>query len=107
MAPRTGSKPHTKNKGTTETKSLKRKREQDDLQKLQKAVDDFDHQASDTTKFSSLPLSIPTASGLAACHFQNLTDIQAKAIPLALQRKDILGAAKTGSGKTLAFLYGA
>lgn len=33
-----------------------------------------------------------------------MTDVQAKAIPLALQGHDILGAAKTGSGKTLSFL---
>lgn len=33
-----------------------------------------------------------------------MTDIQRMGLPLALQRKDILGAAKTGSGKTLAFL---
>jgi ATP-dependent RNA helicase DDX10/DBP4 len=33
-----------------------------------------------------------------------LTDIQSKAVPLALKGRDILGAAKTGSGKTLAFL---
>ena len=33
-----------------------------------------------------------------------MTDIQAKAIPLALQGHDILGAAKTGSGKTLSFI---
>jgi ATP-dependent RNA helicase DDX10/DBP4 len=33
-----------------------------------------------------------------------LTDIQRKALPLALKGKDILGAAKTGSGKTLAFI---
>jgi len=33
-----------------------------------------------------------------------MTDIQAKAIPLALKGHDILGAAKTGSGKTLAFV---
>jgi ATP-dependent RNA helicase DDX10/DBP4 len=33
-----------------------------------------------------------------------LTDVQSKAVPLALKGKDILGAAKTGSGKTLAFL---
>lgn len=39
-----------------------------------------------------------------ACHFAVMTDIQAKAIPLALQGCDILGAAKTGSGKTLSFL---
>lgn len=33
-----------------------------------------------------------------------MTDIQARAIPLALSGADILGAAKTGSGKTLAFI---
>jgi ATP-dependent RNA helicase DDX10/DBP4 len=33
-----------------------------------------------------------------------MTDIQAKAIPLALKGHDILGAAKTGSGKTLSFI---
>lgn len=33
-----------------------------------------------------------------------MTDVQAKAIPLALKGHDILAAAKTGSGKTLAFL---
>lgn len=33
-----------------------------------------------------------------------MTDIQARSIPLALKRQDILGAARTGSGKTLAFL---
>lgn len=33
-----------------------------------------------------------------------MTDIQRKAVPLALKGHDILGAAKTGSGKTLSFL---
>jgi len=41
---------------------------------------------------------------LKASHFSSLTEIQSKAIPLALRGRDILGAAKTGSGKTLAFL---
>ncbi len=54
--------------------------------------------------FSDLPLSITTTSGLEASHFKTLTDIQAKALPLALKGRDILGAAKTGSGKTLSFL---
>ena len=36
--------------------------------------------------------------------FDRLTKIQAKTIPLILQGKDLIGAAKTGSGKTLAFL---
>ena len=33
-----------------------------------------------------------------------MTDIQSKALPLCLQGRDVLGAARTGSGKTLAFL---
>lgn len=33
-----------------------------------------------------------------------MTDIQSRALPLALKGKDVLGAARTGSGKTLAFL---
>ncbi len=54
--------------------------------------------------FTDLPLSQATASGLAASHFITLTDVQARAVPLALKGTDCLGAAKTGSGKTLAFL---
>lgn len=54
--------------------------------------------------FEQLPLSNASNRGLKSSHFQTLTDIQARAIPLALKNKDILGAAKTGSGKTLAFL---
>lgn len=63
-----------------------------------------DPKSIETKSFSDLPLSVPTASGLEASHFQTLTDVQAGAIPLALKGNDILGAAKTGSGKTLAFL---
>ena len=54
--------------------------------------------------FADLPLSETTSRGLEASHFKTLTDIQTKAVPLALKGRDILGAAKTGSGKTLAFL---
>ena len=42
--------------------------------------------------------------GLKKGYFVNMTDIQAKSLPLSLQGKDVLGAARTGSGKTLAFL---
>ncbi|GAP84771.1 putative ATP-dependent RNA helicase DBP4 [Rosellinia necatrix] len=87
-----------------DAKTLKRKREQVSLEQLQDAVDNFDPKTADTTKFSNLPLSSPTASGIEASHFQSPTDIQAQAIPAALKGRDILGAAKTGSGKTVAFL---
>ncbi|EER17576.1 DEAD/DEAH box ATP-dependent RNA helicase, putative [Perkinsus marinus ATCC 50983] len=55
-------------------------------------------------KFTDLQICDPLKEALTACNFTTMTDIQAKAIPLMLKGKDVLGAAKTGSGKTLAFL---
>ena len=81
----------------------KRKRDDVDVEALEEAVSQLDAKAT-YTSFSDLPLSAPTSAGLKSAHFSALTDIQAKAIPLALRGSDILGAAKTGSGKTLAFL---
>jgi ATP-dependent RNA helicase DDX10/DBP4 len=90
--------------GTTEARTLKRKRDQEDLGKLQEAVDALDPKSATVKSFTDLPLSAATAAGLRSSHFETLTDIQARAIPLALKGRDILGAAKTGSGKTIAFL---
>ncbi|AEO70720.1 uncharacterized protein THITE_2122420 [Thermothielavioides terrestris NRRL 8126] len=87
-----------------ESKSLKRKREQEDLGKLRDAISQLDPKSSEITKFSDLPLCEATSAGLRASHFEVLTDVQRAAIPLALKGRDVLGAAKTGSGKTLAFL---
>ena len=85
------------------TKTLKRKREVEDLAALENRVEELNPK-DQVKNFADLPLSQPTADGLEASHFKTLTDVQQKAIPLALQGSDILGAAKTGSGKTLAFL---
>src|SRR3989440_5703099 len=86
-------------------KSLKRKRDEEDLQSLSKRVADLDPKPSAVpTAFAELPLSKPTQSGLRESQFAKLTAIQASGIPLALKGADILGAAKTGSGTTLAFL---
>lgn len=82
---------------------MKRKRGEDELVSLTQKVEDLDLKAA-VKNFSDLPLSDPTARGLAASHYKTLTDIQSRAIPHALKGRDILGAAKTGSGKTLAFL---
>eukprot|EP01134_Creolimax_fragrantissima_P007766 CFRG7766T1 len=57
-----------------------------------------------TTKFSSLPVSTHTLSGLKEAGYFEMTPIQMKAIPAALRGCDVLGAARTGSGKTLAFI---
>ncbi|KAG9467095.1 hypothetical protein GDO78_015631, partial [Eleutherodactylus coqui] len=43
-------------------------------------------------------------AGLAEAQYRLPTEIQKQTIGLALQGKDVLGAAKTGSGKTLAFI---
>ncbi|KAL8931048.1 MAG: hypothetical protein Q9208_000150 [Pyrenodesmia sp. 3 TL-2023] len=83
---------------------VKRKKDDEDLEALSQRVHELNPKEIEVKSFEDLPLSRPTASGLEASHFKNLTDIQKKAVPLALKGSDILGAAKTGSGKTLAFL---
>jgi len=56
------------------------------------------------TTFSELPLSAALQQRLAAAQFTTLTPIQERAIPPALEGKDVIGTAQTGTGKTLAFL---
>ncbi|KAF4956824.1 hypothetical protein FSARC_11466 [Fusarium sarcochroum] len=101
---RSGRGPKPQKNGRTEQRQQKRKRDQEDLQQLEQRVTELDPKSDAIKNFSHLPLSVPTANGLEASHFQVLADVQAQAIPLALQGKDVMGAAKTGSGKTLAFI---
>jgi ATP-dependent RNA helicase RhlE len=56
------------------------------------------------TTFTELPLSPALQQKLAAAQFINLTPIQERAIPPALEGRDVIGTAQTGTGKTLAFL---
>ncbi|KAI0791502.1 DEAD-domain-containing protein [Irpex lacteus] len=58
----------------------------------------------DLQAFADLPISSQTKRGLKKASFVDMTDIQAKSLPVSLKGKDVLGAARTGSGKTLAFL---
>ena len=53
--------------------------------------------------FLSLRLESTLVESLAKINFKTPTPIQAKAIPVALEGKDILGTAQTGTGKTGAF----
>jgi len=55
-------------------------------------------------RFSDLPISLYLKGRLAAAEFVTPTEVQAAAIPHAIQGKDILATAQTGTGKTLAFL---
>jgi ATP-dependent RNA helicase DDX18/HAS1 len=58
----------------------------------------------DPIKFADLKMSERTMKAIEGMGFENMTEIQRRAIPPLLAGKDVLGAAKTGSGKTLAFL---
>ncbi len=53
--------------------------------------------------FSELSLAEPLARAVAELGFTSMTPIQAQAIPVVLQGRDVMGAAQTGTGKTAAF----
>jgi len=55
------------------------------------------------TKFSDLGLAAPLQQALAAKGYENPTPIQAQAIPVVLEGRDLCGIAQTGTGKTAAF----
>jgi ATP-dependent RNA helicase DeaD len=54
-------------------------------------------------KFENLQLSRELLRAVEDLGFEEMTPIQARAIPLILEGKDIIGQAQTGTGKTLAF----
>ena len=56
-----------------------------------------------TTQFSELGLAEPLRRVLATENYKIPTPIQAQAIPVLLDGRDILGVAQTGTGKTAAF----
>ena len=56
-----------------------------------------------TQPYSSLPLAEPLQRAVAALGYENMTPIQAQAIPVVLAGQDVMGAAQTGTGKTAAF----
>ena len=53
--------------------------------------------------FADLGLAEPVARAIADLGFEAPTPIQARAIPLLLQGRDLIGQAQTGTGKTAAF----
>jgi ATP-dependent RNA helicase RhlE len=54
--------------------------------------------------FNELGLSPAIISTLAELNYENPTPIQTAAIPVILNKKDVLGVAQTGSGKTASFV---
>ena len=55
------------------------------------------------TDFSELSLSAALLAVLEELNFQKMTPIQARAVPVLLEGKDLVGQSRTGSGKTAAF----
>jgi len=54
-------------------------------------------------RFNSLPLDAKLLNAIADAGYETMTPIQAKAIPVVLSGRDVMGAAQTGTGKTAAF----
>ena len=59
---------------------------------------------SDDTSFNAFGLSDPLLKDLNRIGFVTPTPIQEKALPAALEGRDVLGCAQTGTGKTAAFV---
>ena len=53
--------------------------------------------------FNTLPLDAKLLRAVAESGYTGMTPIQAKAIPIVLAGRDVMGAAQTGTGKTAAF----
>ncbi len=53
--------------------------------------------------FAQLQLAAPLARAVVDRGYATMTPIQAQAIPVVLQGRDVMGAAQTGTGKTAAF----
>jgi len=73
---------------TKDARGTKRKREVEELQLLEKRVAAFDGDGGGAKKFADLPLSQQTLAGLEKSFFTNLTDIQARALPVALKGRE-------------------
>ena len=59
--------------------------------------------ANGATSFDAFPLSAETQACLVKMGMKTPTPIQAQAIPLLMEGRDMIGQARTGSGKTLAY----
>jgi superfamily II DNA/RNA helicase len=57
-----------------------------------------------TLKFAEFDLEIDLHDGIAALGYDDTTPVQAEAIPIILEGKDLIACAQTGTGKTAAYL---
>lgn len=87
---------HPKKKSFYRKKQQKKATEKEEIAQLERECQNI----IEVQVFSELPLSQKTQQGLEKANYVKLTDIQSKSIPLALKKRDVLGAAKTGSLST-------
>nr|XP_040141105.1 probable ATP-dependent RNA helicase DDX10 [Ictidomys tridecemlineatus] len=96
---------HRQNQKKQLRKQLKKPEWQVEREGISRLIQNYEKiNVNEITRFSDFPLSKKTLKGLQEAQYRLVTEIQKQTIGLALQGKDVLGAAKTGSGKTLAFL---
>jgi superfamily II DNA/RNA helicase len=62
------------------------------------------HPISAQPDFGAFGLAAPLLAGLKSSGFIHPTEIQRRAMPLALQGRDLMASAQTGTGKTAAFV---
>jgi ATP-dependent RNA helicase DDX27 len=81
-------------------------RQEDTVKQKEKVSDYFclPTTAPVSTDFSRLSLSRPILKAVGVLGWTTATPIQASAIPLGLQGRDLCASAQTGSGKTAAFM---
>jgi ATP-dependent RNA helicase DDX56/DBP9 len=79
---------------------MKRKLDENNVPAVVQQVEE----KKDETGFAALGLDTRLLQAIAKQNFQTPTLVQSKAIPLALEGRDVLARAKTGSGKTAAYL---
>ncbi|EME45550.1 hypothetical protein DOTSEDRAFT_52793 [Dothistroma septosporum NZE10] len=82
----------------------KRKLDQNDVPMPVKGDGKVEPAKSTKTSFATLNLDVRLLQAVNNSKFSAPTPVQVKAIPLAIEGKDVLARAKTGSGKTLAYL---
>ncbi|NWG74402.1 MAG: DEAD/DEAH box helicase, partial [Rubrivivax sp.] len=70
---------------------------------MQAEIDVSAPAAPTVTAFASLALDPKLLRAVADAGYTSMTPIQAKAIPIVLAGRDVMGAAQTGTGKTAAF----
>lgn len=75
----------------------------DTLNKLLRDKIHNDRKKVTMTQFNELNISSEVMKAVEEMGYENATDIQAQAIPLIMEGKDVLGRSNTGTGKTAAF----